>query len=155
MERETAGDAAPPIPRAMWLRLGVTVLGGLAAGDYPAGKRANKRHLQERLGLIRDEQAPGRYRLHDRGDDVCFAFAGPATSFKPVLFPSRRLIWQGTRRPDGFDVDTPAADPQRRVLLGIRGCDLAAVGIHDRVLRDRWGGRPYIQGHQEDRYRGL
>ena len=96
---------------------------------------------------VGDEQQPGRYRLHDRGDDACFAFAGPATSFKPVLFPSRRLIWRGTRRSDGFDVDTPEADPQRRVLLGIRGCDLAAVGIHDRVLRDRWGGRPAADPH--------
>ena len=91
---------------------------------------------------VGDEQEPGRYRLRDRGDDTFFSFAGPATSFKPILFPSRRLIWRGTRRPDGFDVDAPDADLQRLAVLGIRGCDLAAVGIHDRVLRDRWGKRP-------------
>jgi starch synthase/alpha-amylase len=29
-----------------------------SAGDHPDGKRANKRHLQEKLGLIRDDRAP-------------------------------------------------------------------------------------------------
>jgi sulfhydrogenase subunit beta (sulfur reductase) len=91
---------------------------------------------------VGDEQAPGRYRLRARGDDAFFSFAGPATSFKPVLFPSRRLIWRGTRRPDGFDVETPAHEPRRLALLGIRGCDLAAVAVHDRVLRERWGAHP-------------
>jgi starch synthase len=35
-----------------------TIACNYTAGDHPAGKRENKRHLQQTLGLIRDDHAP-------------------------------------------------------------------------------------------------
>jgi len=91
---------------------------------------------------VGDRQSPGRYRLDDRGDDALFAYASAATSFKPVLFPPRQLLWRGERRPDGFDMTRPDESPAPRALFGVRSCDLAAITVHDRVLSQRWGDRP-------------
>ena len=91
---------------------------------------------------VGDEQRPSRYRLTRREDDALFGFASPATSWKPVLFPPRQLLWRGTRRDGGFDLDRPSDPLPARALLGVRSCDLAAIGVQDRVLDQRWGNRP-------------
>lgn len=91
---------------------------------------------------VGDSQRPARYRLVDRDDAALFGFASPATSFKPVLFPARHLIWRASRRADGFDVVAPDEPPPRRALIGVRSCDLAAIRVQDRVLAQRWGNRP-------------
>ena len=64
-------------------------------------------------------------------------------SWKSVLFPPRELIWAGSTTPDGFTVDAAEGRADRDLgdppyaILGIRSCDLHALAIHDRVLRDR------------------
>ncbi len=96
---------------------------------------------------IGDEQEAGRYRTHVRGDGTLFGFASTAQSAKPVLFPADEQLWRGIRAGTGFDVSraNPEADPV--ALLGIRGCDLAAIGIHDTVLL----GRRAIDAHYATR----
>ena len=102
-----------------------------------------------------DEQDGAFYRLRRRGDDALFGFASGAQSFKPVLFPARQLLWQGRRTGDGFAVDG-APDPGDRygrppyALLGVRSCDLHAIGIHDRVLL----GRAEADAHYAEARRG-
>jgi ferredoxin len=88
---------------------------------------------------VRDEQAPGHYRATTADDDRIFAWATPAQSPKSWLFPPDALLWRGRRTEDGFEVepDGPAADPRPLALIGVRGCDLAAIGIQDRVLLGR------------------
>ncbi len=101
-----------------------------------------------------DEQDAAHYRLRRRDDDALFGFAAGAQSAKPVLFPTDELLWRGRRTVDGFDVrregdpdarppgdeppgDEPSGDEPPYALLGVRSCDLAAVGIHDTVLTGR------------------
>jgi ferredoxin len=85
-----------------------------------------------------DEQEAGRYRLRRRDDDVVFGFASGAQSAKQVFFPAEELIWRGRRTDDGFEAEAADPSPDRPyALLGVRSCDLHAVGIHDTVLRDR------------------
>jgi ferredoxin len=68
-----------------------------------------------------------------------------AHSWKNVLFPSEQLLWAGHRAADdGFVLEnvTEGAEPgpygePPYALLGVRSCDLHAIAIHDRVLRDR------------------
>jgi ferredoxin len=93
-------------------------------------------------GGVGDDQQPGSYRLRERDDAAYFGWATAATSWKPVLFPSRHLLWRGTRTPDGFTTQRPEEAPPRLALLGVRSCDLAAMAVHDRVLAQRWGDRP-------------
>jgi ferredoxin len=92
-----------------------------------------------------DEQDGAFYRLYRREDDALFGFASGAQSWKPVLFPARQLLWEGRREGDGFSV-AAATEPAGRygtppyALLGVRSCDLSAVGIHDVVLTGRVHG---------------
>ena len=91
-----------------------------------------------------DEQQPGRYRVRPRDDDLFFGYANAATSFKPVLFPARQLLWSGARRADGFDLERPERHARPLALIGVRGCDLAGIRVQDRVLMERWEGRPAV-----------
>ncbi|MBK9739752.1 MAG: 4Fe-4S dicluster domain-containing protein [Actinobacteria bacterium] len=99
--------------------------------------------LQDLPGGIGDEQQPGHYRTRPRDDGALFGFATTVQSAKPVLFPANELLWRGTRSPSGFEVSRDVPDDAPVALFGIRGCDLAAVGIHDSVLV----GRPAVDAH--------
>jgi ferredoxin len=90
-----------------------------------------------------DVQGPGRYRLRRRDDDALFGYAADAVSWKSVLFPARELLWRRTATADAFAIDdaprgaNPGLGDPPYAILGIRACDVAAVAVHDRVLRER------------------
>ena len=93
-----------------------------------------------------DEQDAARYRLRRRDDEALFGFAAGAQSAKPVFFPTDELLWRGRRTADGQrlevrpDEEADAADSETGppyALLGVRSCDLSALGIHDTVLTQR------------------
>ena len=96
---------------------------------------------------VGDEQEAGHYRTRDRADDALFGFAATSQSAKPVLFPADELLWRGVQEGTGFSVSRASADPTPVALLGIRGCDLAAIRIHDTVLLQRGS----IDVHYADR----
>jgi sulfhydrogenase subunit beta (sulfur reductase) len=81
-----------------------------------------------------DEQGPGRYRLHDRRDERLFGYVVGPTSWKKWTFPSLVPLTRSAR--DGHTVEFEPAplDPPRLAFLGVRACELAAIGVQDRVL---------------------
>ncbi|MCL4812385.1 MAG: 4Fe-4S dicluster domain-containing protein [Vicinamibacteraceae bacterium] len=84
------------------------------------------------------EQAPARYRMTMPGDHAARWPTGPpATPWKRVLHPSELTIWRAVRR-DGRLVFEPidSGPPRRLALVGVRPCDLAAIGRLDAPLRD-------------------
>ncbi|MFI7041633.1 4Fe-4S dicluster domain-containing protein [Microbispora rosea] len=81
-----------------------------------------------------DEQAPGRYRLRERDDEMLFGFAASPDSAKRYTQPPSRTLF----RMRGESVEEPEAEVPRVALLGIRACDLAALAVQDRVFL---GGR--------------
>jgi ferredoxin len=85
---------------------------------------------------IGDTQAPGRYRLRERGDAALFGYAASPHSGKHHLFPSRVPLVQIRRGAHGLAFEAPAPPSRKVALIGARGCDLAAIGVQDRVLRD-------------------
>jgi ferredoxin len=85
-----------------------------------------------------DEQAPGFYRLHRRGDSACFGYAVGPESWKRELLPPRVRLWQATRDGDDLSVEDVERDAVPTAFLGVRACELAAIGIQDRVFL---GGR--------------
>lgn len=91
---------------------------------------------------VGDVQQPGSYRVRDRDDAALFGYATPVQSPKPVLFPAEELIWRGRREGDGFTIEPTGPEPDPVALLGVRSCDLAAIGIHDAVLADRQAADP-------------
>lgn len=82
-----------------------------------------------------DRQAPGEYRLERRDDDAFFGYVVGPHSWKQFLFPPEQRLWRMRRTADGGmeRVDAPGAPP-RYAFIGVRACELAALGIQDRVF---------------------
>ncbi len=103
------------------LRDGAVMLGEIAtAADLPAGWR--------------DVQAPGSYRLSDGNGPRLFDVVNGPQSWKQFTFPPRIPV--ATARSEGTDSSFApiAPDPPRLAFLGVRACELAALGVQDRVL---------------------
>jgi ferredoxin len=81
-----------------------------------------------------DEQDGGRYRLIPRHDGALFGYAVGQHSWKAFLNPPIQRLWRA-RRADGDVTVTPEPLTEERLaLIGVRACELAAIGIQDRVL---------------------
>jgi ferredoxin len=88
-------------------------------------------------------QAPGEYRLEERGDQRCFAWANGPQALKPLLFRPQEPLWQARRGADGqIRFESAPAPRERRAVIGVRACDLAALALHDKHFlhkeRDPW-----------------
>lgn len=81
-----------------------------------------------------DEQEAGRYRLTKPGHDAFFAYAVGPHSWKRLLFPPRRRAWTAERVGDTVRFERDEADTTRRAFVGVRGCELAAIAVQDRVF---------------------
>ncbi|MER7246920.1 4Fe-4S dicluster domain-containing protein [Kribbella sp. NPDC000426] len=78
------------------------------------------------------DTGPGYYRLRRRDDDAVFAHSAGPQSWKTFLHPPHRKLWSADA-----DGAFQAAEEQtpRYAFLGVRGCDLAAIGRLRDVLR--------------------
>jgi len=86
---------------------------------------------------VGDEQAPGHYRLRERGDAALFGYAASPHSYKRDLLPPRVALVQIRRSADGgLSVASPPPPARKVAYIGARGCELAAIAVQDRVLRD-------------------
>jgi ferredoxin len=90
---------------------------------------------------------PGRYRVQRRGDEARFGFTVGPHSWKQFLFPSRIRVWRAQRNGE-VEEEPPPERPF--AFFGVRSCDLAAIGIQDRVLM---GGR-YVDHDYASRREG-
>ncbi|HYF72447.1 MAG TPA: 4Fe-4S dicluster domain-containing protein [Nocardioides sp.] len=93
-----------------------------------------------------DEQEAGHYRLHRRDDGLLFGYAVGVQSAKPLFFPAQEVLWRARHEADG--VHPVPADEARDdgpvAVLGVRACDLAAIGVQDEVLlARRYGDAAY------------
>jgi ferredoxin len=103
-----------------------------------------------------DEQEAASYRLHRRDDRSLFAYAvGPHSPRRYLSAPSRTL-WSAVRIGNGFELDDDVADPPPYAFVGVRACELAAIAVQDRVLRD--GSHPdpaYVQARERAFFVGV
>jgi ferredoxin len=81
-----------------------------------------------------DEQDGGRYRLRRTGGDELFSFANGPQSWRRFLFPPSTRVWQATRTEAGFDVRPGVEVEPRYAFVGVRACDLRAIGVQDKVF---------------------
>ena len=81
-----------------------------------------------------DEQDGGRYRLHQDPTAGYFDHVVGPHSLKNFLFPARDTVASFVRT-DGEWVQQPHASEDRPLaVIGVRGCDMAALRIQDRVF---------------------
>jgi ferredoxin len=92
-----------------------------------------------------DEQSPGRYRLVPRTDAALFGYAVGPHSWKAHLHPSIQRLWRARRDGESIAVTLEPLPTERFAFIGVRACELKAIGVQDRVLM---GG-----AHVDQRYR--
>lgn len=114
--------------RAAGFRIaGPTIRGGAIVYDEIRG--------EEELPIgWTDRQEAGRYRLERRADAAMFGFTVGPHSWKRYLYPAHERLWAATRDGDSFRVDAPVHAQERWAFLGVRGCELRAIEIQDRVF---------------------
>ena len=84
----------------------------------------------------RDAQAPGRYRIEQAGDERAFGYTVGPTSWKRYTFPSRVPVGRARRDGDRTTFEPVEPEPSALAFFGVRGCELAALKVQDRVLME-------------------
>jgi formate hydrogenlyase subunit 6/NADH:ubiquinone oxidoreductase subunit I len=86
-----------------------------------------------------DEQEAGRYRLRRRTDQALFGYVVGPQSWKKYLHPAEVRLFAAERNGQTFHILNNEPASPRRAFLGVRGCELAAIAVQDRVLQgDRY-----------------
>ncbi len=89
---------------------------------------------------VRDEQAPGSYRLVETGSERAFDVTVGMTSWKRYTFPPTVPLTRASQDGGGLSLE-PAPEPaEPMAFLGVRACELAALRVQDRVLT----GGPFV-----------
>jgi len=83
-----------------------------------------------------DLQQPGHYELVKRDDDRWFSYAVGPHSWKRHLFPPWITMFTAERGENGWAYHDATKEPPRYAFLGVRACELAAIAVQDRTLRD-------------------
>ena len=83
-----------------------------------------------------DEQEAATYRVHRRDDRSLFAYAVGPQSPRRYLSPPRKTLWSALRIEGSFQFEGEADDPPPYAFVGLKACELAAIGVQDKVLRD-------------------
>jgi sulfhydrogenase subunit beta (sulfur reductase) len=111
---------------------GYIVIGPVVANGVIAHREIRS---AEELPLgVGEEQDGGRYRLVETGTDERFAFSSPSESWKQFLHPPQALVVRAKRENGRVSVSEPEYNEPPMAFFGIRSCDLAAIGILDRVF---------------------
>jgi ferredoxin len=81
-------------------------------------------------------QEGGTYRLARREDEALFGYSVGPHSWKQLFFAPRVRLWHAQRNESGFSVEVDPTEAPRLALFGARSCDLNAIAVQDRTLRD-------------------
>ncbi|NOX63349.1 MAG: sulfite reductase subunit A [Chloroflexi bacterium] len=86
-----------------------------------------------------DRQEAATYRLHRRDDQAVFGYVVGPHSWKRFLFPPVQKLMTIRKQNGSFSVEPHVEEPPRYAFIGVRGCELQAIHIQDRVFL----GGPY------------
>lgn len=79
-------------------------------------------------------QEAGRYRLSRRDDQAYFGYAVGPHAWKRFLFPPQLTLFSVQRQNGSFTATLNDTPPPRYAFIGVRPCDLQAIGLQDRVF---------------------
>lgn len=80
------------------------------------------------------EQEAGRFRVVQTGHTRYFDIIPGAHSWKQFLFPSRTELFTLRQSESGWQTVSTEQEPPHYAFIGVRGCELAAIRIQDRVF---------------------
>jgi formate hydrogenlyase subunit 6/NADH:ubiquinone oxidoreductase subunit I len=123
--------------------LGPTVRDGAVVYDEVAGLRDLPRG-------ITDEQEAGQYRLKTREDAALFGYAVGPQSWKKYLHPAQVKLVDAERKDGVFRILNSTPAPCRpSAFLGVRACEMAAIGVQDKVLLNGSYRDPIYQARRD------
>jgi sulfhydrogenase subunit beta (sulfur reductase) len=96
------------------------VLEEISFADIPAG--------------YRDRQGGGSYRLEKQRVAGVFTFSPGPDSFKKFLHPSSDELFLFRKTPKNIVVENERREEKPLAFFGVRSCDLAALGLLDKVF---------------------
>ncbi len=96
------------------------------------------------------EDRPGHSRLRSRPDGAAFGYAVGPDSAKRWLHPARQTLFKAERGAEGGMAIERPAPPPPLALVGLRACDLAAIHLQDKVLRDGSHADPHYASRRSD-----
>jgi ferredoxin len=99
---------------------------------------------------LRETQEPGRYRLEPSGNGRLFDVVNGPGSLKPFFFAPREPLLQIRLEGDGFEAREKLPEPLPTALLGVRACDLAALGVQDRIFLSDHFPDPWYAARRRD-----
>ncbi len=76
----------------------------------------------------------GQYRLRQGDDGSLFQYTLGPQSFKKFLHPPRRKLWEARGTRQSFEITLQEDIPPKMAFWGVRGCDLEAIKIQDRIF---------------------
>jgi ferredoxin len=97
-----------------------------------------------------DAQAPGSYRLTGSDSGLYFAWANGPQAIKPYLFAPREPLWRAKKVDGRFEVEAILPKPQPLAFIGVRACDLAALGVQDKLFLGGAHVDPYYAARGEE-----
>ncbi|MDX1565683.1 MAG: hypothetical protein R3236_09770, partial [Phycisphaeraceae bacterium] len=83
---------------------------------------------------VRDEQEGGRYRLVEGDPQLYFEYVVGPDSPKRYFFPPEKKLFSLTVKGQEYHIDQREPEPPRLAFIGLRACELAAIGVQDRVF---------------------
>jgi len=100
---------------------------------------------------VRDRQSPGVYRIEQTGSPRHFNWANGPQALKPLLFAPRETLWRAEHDTDhGIRfIETRESSPPLAVI-GVRACDLAALGLQDQHFLEGSYADPYYASRRKN-----
>ena len=83
-----------------------------------------------------DEQDAAEYRLKKRTDKALFGYVVGPQSWKKFLFPPRLKLLSMKRNGKEFEIHSNNTQTEKYAFIGVRGCELNAIFIQDKVFKD-------------------
>jgi len=97
-----------------------------------------------------DEQDAAEYRLKKRTDKALFGYVVGPQSWKKFLFPSRLKLLSMERNGKEFKIHENSDTVEKYAFIGVRGCELNAIFIQDKVFKDGEYVDPYYKKVREN-----
>jgi ferredoxin len=79
-------------------------------------------------------QAPGSFKMGGSGSDRYFDAIPGADSWKKYLFTPHQPLFETTRENGHITLAFPDVPAPLQAFIGVRGCELAAIQVQDRVF---------------------
>ncbi len=107
------------------------------------------RRVQDLPAGWTDVQEAGQYRLKRRDDEMLFSYAVGPHSWKRFLYPASLTVYRAEQRDGTWHYTQTETPTPRYAFIGVRACELAAIAVQDRTLRDGLYADPHYVARRE------